>query len=214
MLVATPEDTLQIARMQWGPQDLLAASTLEEMRRLQLLDLHEGAPGGDWKLGYGLGWRLVRYGDTVFAGHGGGYVGNRCQLAVSPRHRIAVAVFANGNQALGTTELAYQLLRELVAALPPVASVQPAGREEEHSEAEPLLGYYFARYWHGVHIVWRNGPTLLYETDPANPVTLARIAEGRYRIGAGRDAGEELIAKHTNGEVHEVLIAGMTYQRV
>ena len=215
MLVATPADTLQIARLQWQPQGPIAPSTLDEMHRLQLLDYHESAPQGDWSLGYGLGWRLVRRGDRVLAGHGGGYVGNRCQIAVSWRDRAAVAVFANGNQALGTTDVAFSLLEDLVAALPPAAAETTVPDAELHERVQPLLGHYFARYWHGVHVTWCDGLALTYETDPGNAVALTPLADDRYRIEAGRDAGEELIVRRqADGRVDEILLAGMIHARV
>ncbi|MBI4278647.1 MAG: beta-lactamase family protein, partial [Armatimonadetes bacterium] len=65
MLVSTPTDVLEIARIQWTENDLAPEATRREMHRVHLMD--PDLPG--WQSGYGLGWRLTRAGDRVIAGH-------------------------------------------------------------------------------------------------------------------------------------------------
>lgn len=207
MLLSTPTDLLKLARHQWAGSDLLPAETRDEMHTLQLMDSYEGA----WRTGYGLGWRLARDGERVFAGHGGGYVGNRCQLALSLPDHAAVAVFANGNHATGIPELAHELLARLVAGHR-VPTVDPDRMPER---LQPVLGRYFARYWHGAEVRWRGGLELLDEDAGARPITLVQLDDQRFRITAGRDMGEdlEILEQTTNGPVERVRIAGMVYER-
>lgn len=211
MLLSTPSDLLKLARLQWADSTLLPRPTRNEMHKLQLFDSYEG----DWLVGYGLGWRLQRFGEYVFAGHGGGYVGNHCQVDLSLRHQTAVAVFANGNHAVGIPELTRELLASIVEEnLLPFGDTK--AREVMPRGFGSIIGNYFAELWHGAQIRWARGLELVAEESGSHPISLASVDDGRFRITEGRDAGEdlEILSYGANGLALRIRIAGMVYERV
>ena len=90
---STVEDLAAFAAWQFrlletGDEEVLRANTLREMHRVHWLD-------PDWKIAWGLGFRVSRNGDTTFVGHGGHCPGYRTQLQLQTDSKIAVIVMAN-----------------------------------------------------------------------------------------------------------------------
>jgi CubicO group peptidase (beta-lactamase class C family) len=93
-------------------EQVLARSSAEEMRTVQVIDDHER-----WLAGYGLGLQLRRDGDRVLAGHGGSMPGFIARLYFAPKEKVAVAALTNESEAaLGDLGLA--LVREAVEEWP------------------------------------------------------------------------------------------------
>ena len=85
-LASTVEDLARFASLQFranppGGAQILKASTLAEMRRVQWLD-------PDWKSGRGLGWGIRRTGDQVRASHAGAVPGHRTQITIVPAEKF------------------------------------------------------------------------------------------------------------------------------
>jgi CubicO group peptidase (beta-lactamase class C family) len=91
MLASTTQDVLALARLQWRLGPLLPEATRNEMHRLHSMDTDVTV----WRIGYGLGWRLYRYG-TRFSpwGRRGEQVSGFAVLA-RPRGGRAIT---NGNR--------------------------------------------------------------------------------------------------------------------
>jgi D-alanyl-D-alanine carboxypeptidase len=210
MLLSTPADTLRLAVAQWNGAAPWSPATRDEMHRLQLLD-HD-APG--WSLGYGLGWRLHRVGERIFAGHGGGYVGNRCQMELSLTDRVAVALYANCNRAEGVIPLAHEMLGTTIDALPPARP----GRFDDRPVPDhlaPLLGRFAVRHWGEVTIEYADGG-VRFAGNGAAPIRIGQDAAGSLIIMAGRAAGEEVavLKRDPAGRAVRLSVAGMVYERV
>src|SRR5215469_2911981 len=91
---------------------VLAASSAEEMRTVQVIADHER-----WLAGYGLGLGLSRDGERILAGHGGSMPGFIATLAFSAKEKVAVAALTNESAAdLG--ELGVSLLGTTVEEWP------------------------------------------------------------------------------------------------
>ena len=72
------------------PGQILKGSTLREMHRVQWL-----LPG--WRSGRGLGFSVRKLDDRVVYGHGGFVGGNRSQISISPKEKVAVIVAGNAD---------------------------------------------------------------------------------------------------------------------
>jgi CubicO group peptidase (beta-lactamase class C family) len=212
MLASTAEDALGLARLQWTESPLLPAATRDEMHRVHLMD---PAVSG-WRTGYGLGWRLVRHGDRVYASHGGAYLGNRCQMEASLADRVGVALFANRGGAAGVIALAAELLTETIDALGPADTPVP-GPAAVPDDLAPLLGQYHLRHWSTVRIEHdSDGLRLISDMDGGVNVRLAPAGPGRFVIGGGRYVGEELAVhdRGSDGTVTVIRLAGSPMTRI
>ncbi len=210
MLLSTPSDTLKLAAAQWAPDSPWSDATRREMHRLHNLDADE--PG--WTLGYGLGWRLHRHGERILAGHGGGYVGNRCQMELSLDDRVAVAVYANGNAAVGVTRLSHELIAAAVEALPP-AKPKATDAEAVPERLRPYLGRYSVRHWGELEIAF-DSEGLRFNGEGGRHIRLRELGDGRLEIGSSRSVGEPVVITELDeqGRAKEIIVAGMRYERV
>jgi CubicO group peptidase (beta-lactamase class C family) len=212
MLASTTADVLRLARAQWRPGTLISEATRNEMHRLHSMDTD--APG--WRIGYGLGWRLYRYGDRIFAGHGGAYVGNRCQVMLSLPDRVAVALFANGNQAAGVVDLAADLLTRTIEALAPHRA-ERAGGAAVPDDWRPLLGAYAVPHWQEIRIEFGpGGLRLVSPLEGGAGIRLKPLPDGRFLMLGGRAAAEpvEIVRRTAEGLAHEISVGGMVYTRI
>ncbi len=212
MLASTPSDVLRLARLQWSNEALVPRATRDEMHRLHLMDPE--VPG--WQTGYGLGWRLARHGNRVYAGHGGAYLGNRCQMEISLPDRVGVALFANRGAAAGVIALAAQMLTETVDAVGPAEAPQ-VGVEPAPEAHRALLGQYSMHHWYQVRIEYHpDGLRLVTEFDGGVTVRLAPAGVDRFIIGGGRYVGEELAVheRGADGTVTAIRLAGSPMPRI
>jgi CubicO group peptidase (beta-lactamase class C family) len=181
-----------------GEEGVLAKETVEEMRRFQsMADLDE------WKLGWGLGVKLMREGDRVLVGHTGSMPGFLAGLAISPKERSGAAVLVNTTAGTKIEELLRKLAAAVADAYPPQPQPwQPA--EEVPSELEPLLGRWWAE---GDEVVvrLRDGKLELRVAAAAPslpPSVFEPAGEDRFRGVSGPEEGELLeVVRDGNGDV-------------
>jgi CubicO group peptidase (beta-lactamase class C family) len=68
--------------------EILKASTLREMQRVQFMD-------PDWKTSWGLGFEIERVGDHTYVGHGGSCPGYQTMIDMRPDDETAVIILNN-----------------------------------------------------------------------------------------------------------------------
>lgn len=78
----------QFRLLRTGKDDVLKASTLREMQRVQFMD-----PG--WKISYGLGFAIHRLDDHTYVGHGGDCPGYQTILILRPEDELGVVLMDN-----------------------------------------------------------------------------------------------------------------------
>ena len=96
---STVEDLAGFASWQFrllrtGQADVLKASTLREMQRVQFIDT-------DWKTSRGLGFSIIRKDDRTYVGHNGECPGYQTGLLLRPQDETAVVVMATGSERAG-----------------------------------------------------------------------------------------------------------------
>jgi CubicO group peptidase (beta-lactamase class C family) len=96
---STVEDIARFASWQFRllsteKANVLKASTLREMQRVQFVD-------SDWKTYWGLGFEILRIGDHTYVGHDGGCPGYSTGLRLRPEDHTAVVFMNNTAEAAG-----------------------------------------------------------------------------------------------------------------
>ncbi len=71
-----------------GGKEIIKASTLKDMQRVQFLD-------PDWKTAYGLGFAVRELNGTTLVGHGGSCPGYLTSILMNPKQKMAVIVMIN-----------------------------------------------------------------------------------------------------------------------
>jgi len=79
----------QFRLLENGGKEILKASTLREMQRVQFLD-------PDWKTAWGLGFAIREVDGNSLVGHGGSCPGYLTSLTMDTRKKLAVVVMVNG----------------------------------------------------------------------------------------------------------------------
>ena len=97
---STVEDLGKFASWQFrllrsGKENLLKASTLREMQRVQYVD-----PG--WKVSWGLGFAVDHKDKDTYVGHGGSCPGYKTNLRLRMKDELAAIVMDNGAEEAGT----------------------------------------------------------------------------------------------------------------
>lgn len=118
----------QFRLLRTGKAELLKASTLREMQRVQFTD-------PDWRTTWGLGFSVRRVGERSYVGHGGDCPGYHTTLSLRPDSETAVTAMATGAESPGPyVQQVFALLDKRQAftfkppAAAPVALEQFAGR--------------------------------------------------------------------------------------
>ncbi|HEV7385093.1 MAG TPA: serine hydrolase domain-containing protein, partial [Phenylobacterium sp.] len=93
---STVEDMARFAAWQFrllrtGKPEVLKASTLREMQRVQFVD-------PDWKTNWGLGFSITHMDRHTFVGHGGACPGYQSALMMEPATETAVVVMDNASE--------------------------------------------------------------------------------------------------------------------
>lgn len=103
------------------PGQILKGSTLREMHRV-----HWVLPG--WRGGRGLGFSVRKLDDRVVYGHGGWVAGNKSQITISPKEKVAVVIAINADDGVPSffADRAMSMLAPIIARLlsPPVPEVK------------------------------------------------------------------------------------------
>jgi CubicO group peptidase (beta-lactamase class C family) len=190
-------------------ESILAASSAEEMRTVQVIADHER-----WLAGYGLGLGLTRDGDRILAGHGGSMPGFIAMLNFSAKEKLVSAVLTNESEA-DTSELGVALVR-MTADEWPVAPEPWRVGDPPPEEVVPLLGIWFME---AARLVfrWREGKLeARYDGMPdwRPSAIFERETDGRWRTVSGPEHGEPLrIERGDDGSVTRMVWAGYPVTR-
>jgi CubicO group peptidase (beta-lactamase class C family) len=190
-------------------ESVLAASSAEEMRTVQLITDHER-----WLSGYGLGLELRRDGERILAGHGGSMPGFIARLYFSPKEKVVVAVLTNESEAaLGDLGLA--LARTTIEEWPVAPEPWRIG-EPPPEDVAPLLGIWFLE---AARLVfrWREGKLEarydgMLDWEPS--AVFERETDDRWRTVSGPEQGEALrLERGPDGTVARMVWAGYPVTR-
>jgi CubicO group peptidase (beta-lactamase class C family) len=181
-----------------GGEEVLKASTLREMQRVQWVD-------PDWKTTWGLGFSVSRRDDKTFVGHGGSCPGFRSQLLLQTDEKFAAVSMTNASDADAgaLTQTAYRLVAPAIA--------ESRRSPEKANAPDDKLKIYVGTYrngWGGEIAVfpWKAGLGMLYlPTDnPAESIDeLKPSGEHAFRRVRKDDGtlAEEVRFTVENGEV-------------
>jgi CubicO group peptidase (beta-lactamase class C family) len=190
-------------------ESVLASSSAEEMRTVQVIADHER-----WLSGYGLGLGLRRDGDRILAGHGGSMPGFIAQLVFSAKEKIVAAVLTNESEAdLG--ELGVALVGTTVEEWPVAPETWRVG-EPPPEDVVPILGIWFMEAARLV-LRWREGKLEarfdgVPDWQPSS--VLERETDDRWRTISGPEHGEALrIVRGPDGSVERMVWAGYPVTR-
>lgn len=169
--------------------DVLKASTLREMQRVQWLD-------PDWEAARGLGFGIYRDGNVSLVGHYGSCPGYRTALRLDPKRKVASVVMVNAMNvnAERIAELLLEVVRvALVDRDRSVPQVNPAD-----VGIERFTGLFRSAWGEMAVVPWQDGLAVLDLPSPGPLVDLVRLrhTEGnafRRIRDDGDDLGEEVI---------------------
>jgi len=190
-------------------ESVLAASSAEEMRTVQLIADHER-----WLSGYGLGLELRRDGERILVGHGGSMPGFIARLYFSPKEKVVVAALTNESEAaLG--ELGLALMRTTVEEWPVAPEPWRIG-DPPPDDVAPMLGIWFMEAARLI-VRWREGKlearfdgTLDWEPSSV----FERETDDRWRTASGPEQGEALrIERGASGSIARMVWAGYPLTR-
>jgi hypothetical protein len=163
-------------------QEVLKASTLREMQRVQFTDT-------DWKTTRGLGFAVARDSDQTYVGHGGDCPGYHSTLSLRPATETAITAMLTGAEHPGVYAAAmFQLLdkRKAFAFKTPDAA--------KGVNLEDFAGRYSAQPWSAEAIIvpWAEGLAVLSlpSVNPARELTILK-AKGGDVFRRVRDDGSE-----------------------
>jgi CubicO group peptidase (beta-lactamase class C family) len=188
---------------------VLASSSAEEMRTVQVIDDHER-----WQSGYGLGLALRRDGERIFAGHSGSMPGFIAHLLFSAKDKVVAAALTNESEAaLG--ELTLALAGTTIEEWPVAPETWRIG-EPPPEDVVPLLGIWFMEASRLV-FRWRDRK-LEARYDSAQdwqPSSIfERETDDRWRTVSGPEHGEALrIHRAPDGSVEQMVWAGYPVTR-
>lgn len=163
-------------------QEVLKASTLREMQRVQFTDT-------DWKTTRGLGFAVARDSDQTYVGHCGDCPGYHSTLSLRPATETAITAMLTGAEHPGAYAAAmFQLLdkRKAFAFKTPDAA--------KGVNLEDFAGRYSAQPWSAEAIIvpWAEGLAVLSlpSVNPARELTILK-AKGGDVFRRVRDDGSE-----------------------
>ncbi len=192
----------QLRLLEGGGEEVLKATTLEEMQRVHYVD-----PA--WNTFWGLGFSVARRNDKTFVGHGGSCPGYRTQIAIQREDGIGLVFLANAMVNTGTYLYGmYDLVAEAIRgaskgdSAKATADAVPSAGTGSAPDLEPYLGTYSEQPWGGesAAIRWKGGLALmsLPTTSPARAIMRLKHVEGDVFLHvfddrAADDPGEEIV---------------------
>jgi CubicO group peptidase (beta-lactamase class C family) len=151
---STVEDLAKFAEWQFrllktGKAEVLKASTLREMQRVQFMD-------PDWKTSWGLGFVVRQRSGQTYVGHSGDCPGYQTALVMRPKDEMGVVVLDNSSEVAGPFALAvFSILdkRKGFSFKDAAKGVKP----------EEFAGHYSGQPWGSelVMLPWAGGLVLL-----------------------------------------------------
>ena len=186
------EDLARFASWQFrllakGGQEVLKASTLREMQRVQWMD-------PDWKTSWGLGFTLMRWENRTVVGHGGSCPGFRTELALLPEEKIAGIAMVNA-MGVDPNDFVLQMIKILSPALQKIKDSPGQGKAADPT-LQKFTGLYRSAWGEVAVIVWDDGLAAV-ELPGGNPLEgmeKMKWVEGlRFqRIRSNGEPGEEI----------------------
>ena len=138
----------QFRLLSTGENEVLRASTLREMHRVQWVD-------PDWKTTWGLGFGILRVKDRTFVGHGGHCPGYRTQFRLEPKTKVAIIVLTN---AIGSEVGLYAAKGfELIGPAVEKALEDPDDVAERDPEFDRYTGIYDTIWGQSAIVRWEDG---------------------------------------------------------
>jgi CubicO group peptidase (beta-lactamase class C family) len=186
------EDLARFASWQFrllakGGQEVLKASTLREMQRVQWMD-------PDWKTSWGLGFTVMRLENRTVVGHGGSCPGFRTELALLPDEMIAGIAMVNA-MGVDPNDFVLQMIKILSPALQKIKDSPGQGKAADPT-LQKFTGLYRSAWGEVAVIVWDDGLAAV-ELPGGNPLEgmeKMKWVEGlRFqRIRSNGEPGEEI----------------------
>jgi CubicO group peptidase (beta-lactamase class C family) len=192
---STVEDLGKFASWQFrllrtGKENVLKASTLREMQRVQFVD-------PSWKVSWGLGYVVQHKDKDTFVGHGGSCPGYETALRLRPADELAVIVMDNSAESPGPfTEAVFAILDKRKGyefkAPAPSAGV----------DLEAFSGHYSQQPWGSEMVImpWAGGLALLSlpSKEPADDIALLKPKGGDIfrRVRDDGSEAEEIKFQH------------------
>jgi CubicO group peptidase (beta-lactamase class C family) len=169
---------------------IVKGSTLREMHRVQWVQ-------PNWRSGYGLGFSVRKLDDRVVFGHGGWVGGNKSQLSISPKEKVAVIVAINADDGVPAffADRAMSMLAPIIARL-----TTPAAAEVRmDSSWKNFLGSYSDPSGWDTEVLVMNNKLMMYdysyppEDNPLGGLTeLTPEGVNMFRM-SGEDGSGELV---------------------
>lgn len=174
----------QLRLLKNGGTEVLRASTLREMQRMQWVD-------ADGKNTWGLGFAVRRDGPTTVVSHSGLCPGYIAAVSVLPKEELAVIAMANGNGPGGAGHYAVPMRRLLVKGKGLVPSSAPGA-----PDLAAYAGRYDAQPWSAELIIVPWGPNLAaIESTAADPADSLQVLQ--------HVSGDAFRAKRDDGSLAE-----------
>ena len=165
------EDLARFASWQFrllsnGGNELLRASTLREMQRVQWVD-------PDWKTTWGLGFAVSHEGDRTFVSHGGGCPGFYTHFRLQPKTLLGVIVLTNsiGPQVRTYTLRGFDLIGPAIKS----AVDDPEGVPERDPGMDDYVGIYDSIWGQSAILRWEDGLAELWLPARDPKEALARL---------------------------------------
>jgi len=151
--------------------ELLRASTLREMQRVQWID-------PDWETTWGLGFSVVREGNRTFARHGGGCPGYYTEFRIEPQTKMGAIVLTNaiGSSPGHYAAKAFDLIQPALQA----ALDSPEDAPVRDGSLARYAGVYGSIWGQTVVVPWKDGLAMLNlaSSNPADDMDLLQHVEG------------------------------------
>ena len=165
----------QFRLMSSGGTEVIRASTLREMQRVQWVD-------PDWKVTWGLGFEVTHQDDRTFVGHSGGCPGYYTHFIMEPKTKIAVILLTNsiGSERRLYTAKAFDLIGPAIEK----ALEDPDGAPERDRGLDRYVGIYDSIWGQNAIIRWEDSlaELLLWSRDPKEALTrLKRTGDHTFR---------------------------------
>jgi CubicO group peptidase (beta-lactamase class C family) len=180
------EDLARFASWQFrllakGGVEVLKASTLREMQRVQWMD-------PDWKTSWGLGFVVYRINNKTFVGHGGSCPGFRTAVILVPEDLVAAVAMSNA-MGVDPDAIAAQMIKILGDTIRKIREKPEAAKAPDPALAK-FAGLYRSAWGEAAISVWDDGLAVLpLPTDnPLEAMEKLKLVEG-LRFRRVRDDG-------------------------
>jgi CubicO group peptidase (beta-lactamase class C family) len=213
-LTSSVEDMARFVSAQFrdgsrGDNRLLSTPSLREMHRVRMLE-------NDWTRGQGIGFSVMRVGEQLHVGHGGGYPGYTTHTRIWLDGGVGVIVLTNTNDS-SPSHISAQLMKTVGEA------VADATREEPETAWDPDWARFAGLYrssWTDTEVVLMNQKLVLLRPDSRDidvTVALEPVGDGTFVMtapGGGGAVGEIVRFVEENGRVVRMITGDSYAERV